>query len=180
LPERQNREDRYAVAVMDGTSIVGHLQRKISNICCIFLLHSESIICCVTGPKQYSRDLEQGTLDVPCEYRFYSKDKCVKVTRKLLELASFPTKDIEVKGSATAPSTSSKDTSNDTTENYIGIVVSSTCSATSHSTTSSNTGSTTSHSTTTSTAIICLTAGSTVSSTINCSTAHSVTALAIS
>jgi len=42
------------------------------------------------------------------------KDKRVKVTRKLLELASFPTKDIiEVKASATAPPTSSKDTSKD-------------------------------------------------------------------
>jgi len=51
---------------------------------------------------------------VPCEYRFHSKDKRVKVTGKLLELASFPTKDIvEVKASATAPPTSSKDTSKD-------------------------------------------------------------------
>jgi len=115
--EPHNWEDRYAVAVMDDTSIVGHIPRKISYICYIFLLHSGSIICRVTGPKQYSRDLEWGGLDVPCEYRFYSKKKRVKVTRKLLELASFPTKDIiEVKANATAPSTSSKDTSKDTTE----------------------------------------------------------------
>jgi len=46
--------------------------------------------------------------------QFHSKDKRVKVTRKLLELALFPTKDIvEVKASATAPPTSSKDTSKD-------------------------------------------------------------------
>jgi len=136
--EPHNREDRYAVPVMDGTSIVGHVPRKISYICYIFLLHPGSIICRVTGPKQCSRDLEQGELDVPCEYRFYSKDKRVKVTRKLLELASFPTKDIiEVKASATAPSTSSKDTSKDTTESYARIQVNSTCSATSHLTTTS-------------------------------------------
>jgi len=53
-------EDRYAVAVMDDTSIVGHVSRKISYICYIFLLYSGSIICHVTGPKQYSRDLERG------------------------------------------------------------------------------------------------------------------------
>jgi len=131
--EPHNREDRYVVAVMDSTSIVGHIPRKISYICYIFLLYFGSIICCVTGPKQY---LEQGGLDVPYEYRFYSKDKCVKVTRKLLELASFPTKDIvEVKASVTNPSTSSKDTSKDTTESYTRVEVSSTCSATSHLTT---------------------------------------------
>jgi len=56
--EPHNREDRYAVAVMDNTSIVGHVLRKISYICYIFLLHSGSIICRVTGPKQYSRDLD--------------------------------------------------------------------------------------------------------------------------
>jgi len=131
--EPHNREDRYAVAVMDGTSIVGHVPRKISYICYIFLFHSGSIICHVTGPKQHSQDLEQGGLDVPCEYKFYSKDKRVKVTKKLLELASFSTKDIvEVKASATAPPTSSKDTSKDTTKSYARVEVSSTCSATSH------------------------------------------------
>jgi len=52
---------------------------------------------------------------------------CVKVTRKLIELASFRTKDIvEVKASAIAPLTSSKDTSKDTTESYARVEVSST------------------------------------------------------
>ena len=63
FPEPHNRED--PVAVMDGTSIVGHVPRKISYICYIFLLHSGSIICRVTGPRQYSQDLEQGGVDVP-------------------------------------------------------------------------------------------------------------------
>ena len=147
--EPHNRGDRYAVAVMDSTSIVGHVPRKISYICYIFLLHSGSIICRVTGPRQYSQDLEQGGVDVPCEYRFFSKDERVKVTRKLLELASIPTKDIA--GMEATPSTNSKDT----TESHAGIEVSSTCSATSHLThhltTGSNTSSATSCSTTRST-----------------------------
>jgi len=72
-PEPDNDEDRYAVAIMDGTNVVGHMPRKISYICHIFLLHSGSIICRVTGPKQHSRDLVQGGLEVPCEYKFSRK-----------------------------------------------------------------------------------------------------------
>jgi len=55
-----------------------------------------------------------------------AEDKRVKVTRKLLELASFPTKDIvEVKASTTASLTSSKDTSKDiskTTQEFFFFV----------------------------------------------------------
>ena len=71
------------------------------------------------------------------------------MTRKLLELASIPTKDIT--GVEATPSTNSKDT----TESHAGIKVSSTCFATSHLTrhltTGSNTSSATSRSTTRST-----------------------------
>ena len=67
FPEPHNREDHFAVAVMNSTNKVGHVLRKISYICYIFLLHSGLIICRVTGLKQYSQDLEQGGLDVPCE-----------------------------------------------------------------------------------------------------------------
>ena len=149
-PEPDNREDRYAVAIMNGTNIVGHVPRKISYICYIFLLHSGSIICRVTGPRQYSQDLEQGGLDVPCEYRFFSKDKRVTVTRKLLELALFPTKDVvevEPDGVKARPTTTV--TSMDTAA---GAEVSfTTCSATRHTVTGS-----------TSSAITPLTNGSTV------------------
>ena len=68
LPKPDNREDRYAVAVMNSTNVVGHVPRRISYICNVFLRHSGSIICRVTGPRQYSRDLEQGGLEVPCEF----------------------------------------------------------------------------------------------------------------
>ena len=89
LPEPDNREDRYTVAVMNGTNVVGHVHmlRRISYICNIFIRHSGSIICRVTGPRQYSRDLEQGGLEVPCEFRLYSKDqKHVKKSRELLHM----------------------------------------------------------------------------------------------
>ena len=94
--EPDNREDRYAVAVMNGTVVVGHVPRRISYICNIFLRHSGSIICRVTGPRQYSRDLESGGLEVPCELRFYSNDlKCIKKSKELLERALYATTAIE-------------------------------------------------------------------------------------
>ena len=50
-PEPGNEFDRYALAVCKGETVVGHMPRKISQICwywyCIFLLtlhyHSQSI-----------------------------------------------------------------------------------------------------------------------------------------
>ena len=65
--ESSNCEDCYAVAVMDDTHVVGHVPRKISFICCLFLSHSGVILCRITGSMQYSRGLIQGRLDVPCQ-----------------------------------------------------------------------------------------------------------------
>ena len=92
-PESSNREDRYAVAVMNGTHMVGHVPRKISFICHLFLNHTGVIICRVTGPKHYLRDLIQGGLDVPCQYQFYTEsEECLKVVKGLLESAAYSTK----------------------------------------------------------------------------------------
>ena len=41
FPEPDNREDCYAVAVMNGVDVVGYVPRRISYICNIFLRHSE-------------------------------------------------------------------------------------------------------------------------------------------
>ena len=91
-PESTNSEDRYAVAIMDDTHVVGHVPRKISFICHLFLCHAGVIVCRVTGPRQHSRDLIQGGLDVPCQYQFYSEDEeRLKVVKKLLESASYST-----------------------------------------------------------------------------------------
>ena len=60
LSEPDNHEDHYAMTVMNGTNVVGYVPRKISYICYIFLHHLLSIICHVTGRRQYAQDLEQG------------------------------------------------------------------------------------------------------------------------
>ena len=81
-PESTNREDRYAVAVMNGTHVVGDMPRKISFICHLFLCHTGVIVCRITGPMQYSRDLPQGGVEVPCQYQFYLEDEeCSKVVK---------------------------------------------------------------------------------------------------
>ena len=61
--EPTNREDRFAVAVTKADSTtVGHVPRKISVVCSLFLQQSGKISCCVTGPRQHSSDLLQGDL----------------------------------------------------------------------------------------------------------------------
>ena len=59
---------------MNGINVLGHMPRKIPYICCIFLLHSGSITCRVTRPRQCSQDNEQGRLQVSCEYIFFLKE----------------------------------------------------------------------------------------------------------
>ena len=52
--EVHNTQDRYAVAVkMEGT-VVGHLPRKISRLCSLFLRRGGAILCTVTGGRRYS------------------------------------------------------------------------------------------------------------------------------
>ena len=73
--EPTNREDRFAVAVTKDSNIVGHKPRKISALYSLFLRQSGSITCRVTGSRQYSRDLFQGGLEVPCILTFSCASK---------------------------------------------------------------------------------------------------------
>ena len=60
--EPTNAIDRYAVAVIKDGTIIGHLPKKLSKICSIFLRRGGSITCEVTGSRRYSADLPQGGL----------------------------------------------------------------------------------------------------------------------
>lgn len=73
--EPTNIHDRYAVAVIKSDTIIGHLPRKVSKVCSLFLRRGGSIICTVTGSRQYSEDLPQGGLEVPCSLLFTGKAK---------------------------------------------------------------------------------------------------------
>ena len=50
----------------------------------------------LNGPRCYSRDLEKGGLEVPCELQFYFNDhKCVKKSKELLKQVLYATTEIE-------------------------------------------------------------------------------------
>ena len=73
--EPGNPRDTSAVAVIErspsGTELtVGHVPRLISTICSIFIRRGGSLVCVVTGARQYSTDLPQGGLEIPCRYIF--------------------------------------------------------------------------------------------------------------
>ncbi len=52
--ETVNHRDPFAVPVLKDEVIVGHVPRKISSICSIFLRRNGWISCRVTGSRRYS------------------------------------------------------------------------------------------------------------------------------
>ena len=63
--EEGNYKDRYAVAVLRHDSVVGHIARRISAACTLFIQKNGSIKCTITGKRHYSADLPQGGLRYP-------------------------------------------------------------------------------------------------------------------
>ena len=68
--ETGNRHDPYAVATLSDGRVVGHVPRKISPVCSIFIRRGGSITCTVSDRRRYSTDLEQGGLEIPCKIKF--------------------------------------------------------------------------------------------------------------
>ena len=85
--EAGNTFDPFAVAVMRGTTVISHVPRRISSICSLFLRKEGSITCQVTGHRQFSKDLVQGGLEVPCVLHFEGDTKVSAKAKKLVELA---------------------------------------------------------------------------------------------
>ena len=77
--EEGNEEDRYAVAVLNGGVIVGHVPRNFSKTFYFFLRHGGSIECKITGHRKLGVGLE-----VPCTYTLSGKPKYIKRLIKLL------------------------------------------------------------------------------------------------
>ena len=86
--ERNNRHNTHAVAVIKSSNVVGHLPRKISLICSLFLRRSGSFIECeVIANRRYSHDLPQGGLEFPCVVHFRgSSPKCKDTAKKAEKL----------------------------------------------------------------------------------------------
>ena len=81
IREEDNAEDRYAVAVIKDSTTVGHLPRRISMLCSLFIRRGGTIRCSITGHCRYSRDLVQGGMEVPCQLTFIGLGKEVKKVR---------------------------------------------------------------------------------------------------
>ena len=58
LRDCANVKERYAVSVIDPLTkaTVGHLPKKISKVCLLFLRCGGSVRCEVTGERSYSHD----------------------------------------------------------------------------------------------------------------------------
>ena len=86
--ETGNTFDLFAVAVIRDGEIIGHVPKLISAAASLFLRHSGAIKCKVTGTRQYSRDLPQGGLEIPCQLTFEGSDeKYIRKVKKLLKLS---------------------------------------------------------------------------------------------
>ena len=65
--EESNVYDPFAIKVTKDGSIVGHLPKKISSMCSLFIRMGGIIYCEVADlNRRYSRDLIQGSLEIPC------------------------------------------------------------------------------------------------------------------
>ena len=66
--------------------VVGHVPRNISVECSAFLRRGGIITCTITGARQYSSDLPQGGLKIPCRFTFSASSEEIS-KKKLLPLA---------------------------------------------------------------------------------------------
>ena len=83
--ETGNVHDLYAVSVMQRGNTVGHFSRKISTVCNLFIRQGGTITYMITGNRQYSADLPQGALEIPCQCVFNGNNKVVHKAQKMLQ-----------------------------------------------------------------------------------------------
>ena len=79
-----NYRDPFAVAVVKSGVVVGHIPRKISSACSMFLRQGGTIDCRVTGGRRFSEDLPQGGLEIPCTITLRGTDSDIDKVKRLL------------------------------------------------------------------------------------------------
>jgi len=89
--DRCNHHNSFAVATCRGSNVVGHMPRKISAICYVFLGKPGAVISCtVTGSRRYSHDLPQVGLKIPCAQKFTEDKRIVSKAAILLKQIEKP------------------------------------------------------------------------------------------
>ena len=82
--EECNPRDPYAVAVIKSRTkvvemeVVGHIPHYISTLCSLYIRKIGVVYCIVTGSCRYPRDLPQGGMEIPYEYRFVGNSQDMK------------------------------------------------------------------------------------------------------
>ena len=76
--------NRYAIAVLKDDMIIGHILKKISRICSLFITRGGTIVCTPIGGSRYSEDLPQGGLEIPCKLVFIGEQNEVERLRHYL------------------------------------------------------------------------------------------------
>ena len=74
------------MAVKKARAVVGHLPKKSSRVCSLFLRRGGTITCIVTSTQRYSADLEQGGLEIPCVLIFKATTEDINKLKILLNL----------------------------------------------------------------------------------------------
>ena len=82
--EMSNPRDSYAVVCLKEEQTVGHLPRKISCLCSLFLGRGGGITATVTGKRQRSIDLPQGGLEIPCCLTFSGPEESITKVRRIM------------------------------------------------------------------------------------------------
>ena len=87
--EDRNPMDPYAVAIKRGSEVIGHVPQKISTACSLFMQRRGSVICrIIDSHHQYSSDLPQGGLQIPCQLVFQSEDtELIAKIKKIVQSA---------------------------------------------------------------------------------------------
>ena len=73
--EESNAFDPYAVAIRKSANVIGHVPRRISAACSLFIQRGGTLTCIIVDTRrQYSTDLPQGGLQIPCKFEFKCDD----------------------------------------------------------------------------------------------------------
>ena len=88
LREVGNAFNPFAVSVVRDSDIIGHVPRKISATCSLILRNRSTVKCTVTGTHQFSRDLAQGGLEIPCQLTFEGEKEYIEKVQNLIKLSA--------------------------------------------------------------------------------------------
>jgi len=114
--EEDNEHNRYTVAIYKSPEVVGHVPSMISHMCSSFIRRGGIINCTVIGNRRFSRDLEQGGMEIPCTYTFKGQPKEVEKVQKFFrgtlktEVQVITSNNDEICNAAPAPDTVSTST----------------------------------------------------------------------